>query len=168
MVVIVTGYALFVTSQYDVIFKFVNQRFGEVCWHTMHIQGRRSSGKAGRALKKLRAMETYKKAKKIVTNYVCFCSSRMLTSKIMTEIIENHSEFSGCPSSCSKFISSQSWWTMKLPMILLWKGTSAPVAPLLKGQRSKLSRHASILRRPCAYYSTRTLFTRCRLQCVTV
>jgi len=31
MVVIVTGYALFVTSQYDVIFKFVNQRFGEVC-----------------------------------------------------------------------------------------------------------------------------------------
>jgi len=57
---------------------------------------------------------------------------------------------------------------MKLPMILLWKGTSAPVAPLLKGQRRKCSRHASILRRPCAYYSTRTLFTRCRLQCVTV
>ena len=28
--------------------------------------------------------------------------------------------------------------------------------------------HASILRRPCAYYSTRTLFTRYRLQCVNV
>jgi len=31
MVVIVTGYTLFVTSQYDVIFTFANQRFGEVC-----------------------------------------------------------------------------------------------------------------------------------------
>jgi len=31
----------------------------------------------------------------------------------------------------------------------------------------KWSRHASILQRPCAYYSTRTLFTHCcRLQCV--
>jgi len=37
MVVIVTEYTLFVTSQYDVIFTFANQRFGEVCWHNMHI-----------------------------------------------------------------------------------------------------------------------------------
>jgi len=57
---------------------------------------------------------------------------------------------------------------MKLPMILLWKGTSAPVVPLLKGQRRKCSSHASILQLPCAYNSTRTLFTRCRLQCDTV
>jgi len=35
MVVIVTLYALFVTSQYDVIYTFANQRFGEVCWHSM-------------------------------------------------------------------------------------------------------------------------------------
>ena len=31
MVVINTENALFVTSQYDVIFTFANQRFGEVC-----------------------------------------------------------------------------------------------------------------------------------------
>jgi len=31
MVVIVTKYALFVTSRYDVIFTFRNQRFGDVC-----------------------------------------------------------------------------------------------------------------------------------------
>jgi len=31
MVVIVTGYMLFVTSQYDVKFTFSNQRFGKVC-----------------------------------------------------------------------------------------------------------------------------------------
>jgi len=31
MVVIVTGYALFVTLQYDVIFTFANKHFGEVC-----------------------------------------------------------------------------------------------------------------------------------------
>ena len=47
MVVIVTGYTLFVTSQYDVIFTFANQRFGEICWHNMHVQGRQSSGRAG-------------------------------------------------------------------------------------------------------------------------
>ena len=45
----------------------------------------------------------------------------MLTSKIRTEIIENHSEFSGCQNSCNKFVTSRSWYTMKLPMILLWK-----------------------------------------------
>ena len=37
MVVIVTGYTLVVTSQYDVIFTFANQRFGEVCWCNLHI-----------------------------------------------------------------------------------------------------------------------------------
>jgi len=28
----------------------------------------------------------------------------MLTSKIITEIIENHSEFSGCRDSCNKYV----------------------------------------------------------------
>jgi len=28
----------------------------------------------------------------------------MLISKIPTEIIENHSEFSGCPNSCNKLL----------------------------------------------------------------
>ena len=54
IVVIVIGYTLFVTSQYDFIFTFANQCFGEVCWYNMHIQGRRSS-------KRVRTMETYKK-----------------------------------------------------------------------------------------------------------
>jgi len=31
MVVIVTGYTLFVMKKYDVIFTFAKQRFGEVC-----------------------------------------------------------------------------------------------------------------------------------------
>jgi len=31
MVVIVTGYKLLLTSQYDIIFTFTNQRFGDVC-----------------------------------------------------------------------------------------------------------------------------------------
>jgi len=31
VVVIATGYTLFVTSQYDAIFKFANQPFGDVC-----------------------------------------------------------------------------------------------------------------------------------------
>ena len=28
--------SLFVTSQFDVMFTFPNQHFGEVCWHNMH------------------------------------------------------------------------------------------------------------------------------------
>ena len=135
-------------------FTFAKQRFGEVCWRSMHIQGRQSSGREavpspcrafvgfppqtklqatpnwimkhyksveflsnfrmsspsvekGRgAVKQLRAVETYKK---IVTNYVCFYSWTMLTSKIITGIIENHSEFSGCRNSCIRFVSSRSW-----------------------------------------------------------
>jgi len=39
-------------------------------------------------------MKTYK-TQKIIANYACFCSAAMLTSRIITEIIENHSEFSG-------------------------------------------------------------------------
>ena len=43
-----------------------------------------------------------------------------------------------------------------------------PRCPLLKGQMGKCHRHASILWHHCAYYSTRTLFSRCcKLQCVT-
>ena len=37
MVVICIWCALFVTSQFDVIFMFPNQRFGGVCWHNRHI-----------------------------------------------------------------------------------------------------------------------------------
>jgi len=58
-------------------------------------QGRRSSSRAGGAVKDLRAMETYKK-QKIVTNYACFCSATIFTSKIITDIPENHYEFCSC------------------------------------------------------------------------
>jgi len=33
---LVQDHTLFVTSQFDIIFMFPNQRFGEVCWHKMH------------------------------------------------------------------------------------------------------------------------------------
>jgi len=59
MVVIVIEYTLFVTSQHDVIFTFAHQRFSKVCWHNIHIQGARSSGRG--AVKELRVMETYRK-----------------------------------------------------------------------------------------------------------
>ena len=47
-------------------------------------------------------------------------------------------------------------------MYLWYCYEKAPPLPLLHYERAEAS-HASILRRPCAY-----LFTRCRLQCVTV
>jgi len=36
VVVICIWWALFVTSEFEVITIFPNQRFGEVCWHKMH------------------------------------------------------------------------------------------------------------------------------------
>jgi len=39
--------------------------------------------------------------KKIVSNNACFCSVTLLTSKFIIEIIENHSEVSGCAKSCN-------------------------------------------------------------------
>ena len=51
--------------------------------------------------------------KKIVTNCACFCSATMLSSTIITDVIESHSEFSGCANNCNQFIWSQ-------PLIYLW------------------------------------------------
>jgi len=62
-------------------------------------QGRRSSGRAKGAVKELRAMEPYKK-RKFVSN---FCSATMLSSIIITEIMENHSEFFECVTAAIKF-----------------------------------------------------------------
>jgi len=46
--------------------------------------------------------------KKIVTNYACFCSATMLTSKTIPDNIENQSEISGCANSSNKFVSIRS------------------------------------------------------------
>jgi len=57
--------------------------------------------------KELRTMQTYKNPK-IVTNYAFFCSATMLTSKIIPQITEKHSEVSGCANSCDIFVSIRS------------------------------------------------------------
>jgi len=54
------------------------------------------------SVKVLREMQTYKK-QKILHQYVCFCSATMMTSKIITESVENHSECCGCVYSCTDF-----------------------------------------------------------------
>jgi len=59
------------------------------------------------AEKDLRAMQTYKKQKNF-TNYARFCLATMLASKVIPEIVENHSEISGCANICNKFVSIQS------------------------------------------------------------
>jgi len=59
------------------------------------------------SVKALREVQTYKK-QKIIHQYVCFCSATMLTSKIITESVENHSECCGCVNSCKKFVSTRS------------------------------------------------------------
>jgi len=81
----------------------------ELCWQQCFFfthalfQARRNNG---RAVKKVREMETYKKQVNRY-QYFCFCSARILTSKI-TEMIDNHSEFSCCTNSCNKFVSIRS------------------------------------------------------------
>jgi len=68
-------------------------------------QGAGEAVRQGGAAKKLRAMETYKKTKNIVTSCASFCSVTILTSKIITEMIENHSELSGWANNCNRFVS---------------------------------------------------------------
>ena len=41
--------------------------------------------------------------------FAFICSATILTSKLVTEIIDNHSEFYVRANSCSKFLSSRSW-----------------------------------------------------------
>ena len=108
MVVIVTGYTLWVTLLYDVIFTLATNVLTKFVHTTCIFRDAVAAVGQGGAKKQLRSMETYKN-KKIVTKYVCFCSSTMLTSKIITEIIEKHSKFSGCPNSCNSFVLSRSW-----------------------------------------------------------
>jgi len=84
-------------------------------------QGRRSSGTVWEGSKTLRAMQICKKQKnRYQVAYAFFCSETMLNSKIIPEIIENHSEILGAriAASCNKFVSIRSWQTMKLPLIL--------------------------------------------------
>jgi len=54
--------------------------------------------------KRFEAMEAYNKTKKFVINCACFCSATVLTSKIILEIIVNHSEVSGCANRRQKII----------------------------------------------------------------
>jgi len=71
-------------------------------------------------------------------NYACYSSTKMLTSKIIKQTIDNLFQFDRNRSHD-----------------YLWKDTFAPVVPLLKGQGF----NATALRRPCLQLSAVTLFT---------
>jgi len=59
------------------------------------------------SVKVLREMLTDKK-QKMLLQYVCSCSATMLTSKIITESVENHSECRECVNSRNKLVSTRS------------------------------------------------------------
>jgi len=44
---------------------------------------------------------------KIIHQYVCFRSATMLTSKVITKSVENHSECCGCVNNCKKLFKIQ-------------------------------------------------------------
>jgi len=69
---------------------------------------RNAGAAAGGAVKEFRAMETYKKQKKRYQLRL-FLFINNVDPKDHNRIIENHSEFSGCPNSCSEFVSSRPW-----------------------------------------------------------
>jgi len=56
----------------------------------------------------------------------------MLTSKLITEIIGNHSQFYVCTNSCNKFASSRSRQIMKLHIRSVMYGHA--LLPLSKGR----------------------------------
>jgi len=93
-------------------------------------QGRRNSGRAGGQEK---SGGQWKLVKNKNRYQLClFWAAKFFASKMIAKIVENHSEFCGCANSCNKFVSSWSWKTMQFSVILLWNGTSAPVAPFSK------------------------------------
>jgi len=57
------------------------------------------------SVKVLREIQTYKR-QKILRQYVSFCLTTMLTSKTITENVENHSECCGFVNSCNKFVTT--------------------------------------------------------------
>ena len=79
--------------------------------------------------------------------------------------------------SCTKKLFEQGWGnsgkilrTPKICLLHLWWKPKRPLrsrCPSFERTEGECPRHASILRRLCAYYSSCALFTRCRLQCVT-
>jgi len=84
MVVIVTGYMLFVTAQDDVIFRFASNVLAKFVDTGCILSGARAElGKR----EQYNSLGQWKlmKNKKIVACYVCFCTSTMLTSKTITE-----------------------------------------------------------------------------------
>jgi len=111
-------------------------------------QGRQNSDRG--AVKELRTMQAYKK-QKIVTKYAFFCSATMLTSRLITEIIENHSEVSVCANSCNKFVSKSISINHEITSDTLWKGTSSSSSVLpWKGHGGQCPNHVPILRCPCS------------------
>ena len=108
MVVIVTEYTLLLTSQCDVIFGFATHVLAKFVDTTCIFSGAGAAVGQGEQENILGQWKLMKN-KKIVTNDVCFCSSTMLTSRIITEIIENHSELFGCSKSCNDYVSIRSW-----------------------------------------------------------
>ena len=74
------------------------------------------------------------KNKNIITNYICFCSPAILPSKIITEILENHSEFLGARIAAKNMFQvdlDKLWITYDAVM----KRHIRTRCPLLKGQR---------------------------------
>ena len=98
---------------------------------------------SGGAVKESRTMQTYEK-QKIVSNYACFCSAMMSTSKIIPEIIEKIiPNFLGAQIAVINLFQ----FDLDKPWNYLWflfqKGTSAPVAPLVKGEGQYPPTHTS-------------------------
>jgi len=105
-------------------------------------QGRRNSGRG--SVKELRAMQAYKKSLPIM-----FVSVQQ-RSRLITEIIENHSEVSGCANSCNKFVSKSILINHEITSDTLWKGTTSTSVRPWKGHGEQCPNHVLVLRCPCS------------------
>jgi len=83
----------------------------------------------------------------IVILFAFKCSATMLTSKLVTEITENHSEFYVWANSCSKVLSNRSLINHEITSDTVMQGHLCPVAPSCKGQRGQYPPNAPPFRR---------------------
>ena len=105
-------------------------------------QERRSIGRA-RGSERGEDNGNLQKTKQNITNYNFFCSSTMLATKIITEIIEKRSEFSGCTNVAIIFFQvdfDETWNFLEDT----YKKTPSPPLPLFERARRAMPRFSGV------------------------
>ena len=128
MVVTCIWCALFMTSQFDAISMFPNQRFGEVCWHNMHIFLHPLPYFMCHCIEyKLSALEVRLSEKKTQRYDTVVHNCKNIRLRVETgewnTLIPTSEQFTTAKWDCAKVSSNTSSWALK---VCGWTGWRTP------------------------------------------